>query len=168
MTYRCVDCVFSEIRDKQTCEMACLKHKKTVRCMDNHCNDLILIPLMFLSHLCYHQNYDYVKKGKFDWSGADQMAEKLLDESGFAGMIAPDEIALVPKGNRECSTDIKLQATISTLIEVMAESHYELPKELYDIRFSELRHFIDVQMQYNKHFKLISKEAVEDIETKGD
>ena len=94
MTYRCVDCVFSEVNDKKFCDMTCLKHRKTVKCMNNHCDDLILRPFQFIAHLCYAYNYDLVKKGKMDWSKADEMAKEHLDKYGFAGMKTPDKLLL--------------------------------------------------------------------------
>ena len=94
MTYRCVDCVFSEVNDKKFCDMTCLKHRKTVKCMEIHCDDLILRPFQFIAHLCYVHNYHLVKKGKMDWSKADEMAKEHLDEHGFAGMKTPDKLLL--------------------------------------------------------------------------
>lgn len=94
MTYRCVDCVFSEVNNKKSCTMTCLKHRKTVKCMENHCEDLILRPFQFLAHLSYAHNIDLVKKGKWDWKGADQMAKDHLKKHGFAGMKTPDKLTL--------------------------------------------------------------------------
>ena len=92
MTYRCVDCVFSEVNDKQFCDMTCLKHRKTVKCMDNHCDDLILRPFQFVSYLCYVHNHE--DEPEFTWSHADNMAKGILDEHGFAGMQTPDKLYL--------------------------------------------------------------------------
>ena len=94
MTYRCVDCVFSEVNNKKFCTMTCLKHRKTVKCMENHCEDLILRPFQFLAHLSYAHNIDLVKKGEWDWKGADQMAKDHLNKHGFAGMKTPDKLTL--------------------------------------------------------------------------
>ncbi len=89
MTYRCVDCVFSEVNDKQFCDMTCLKHRKTVKCMDNHCDDLILRPFQFVSHLCYVHN-----QPDFTWRHADSMAKGILEMHGFAGMQIPEKLCL--------------------------------------------------------------------------
>ena len=163
MTYRCSDCVYSKIEDKKTCEMECLKHKKTVKCMDNHCDDLILRPFQLLAHLSYAHNIDHVRNGDWDWISADQMAKEHLDKYGFAGMTTPDNIPKIK--NREVHfTEVKIRETINTLQELMVDAHYGLPKEVYDIRFGELEHFIKIQEKYNKHFALVSKKEVEEVE----
>ena len=94
MTYRCVDCVFSEVNDKQFCDMTCLKHRKTVKCMNNHCDDLILRPFQFLSHLVYASNRVKGDPSKFSWSDADCMAKDILDKYAFAGMKTPEKLYL--------------------------------------------------------------------------
>ena len=43
----------------------------------------------------------------------------------------------------------------------MGDAYYGLPKELYDIRFNELNHFIHNQRKYNKHFGLTTQKEVE-------
>ena len=74
MTYRCSDCVYSELSNNIV-DLRCLKHDKIVKCMDTHCEELILEPYQFLSYLSYVHNYEkYVKNGEWDWEGADQMA----------------------------------------------------------------------------------------------
>ena len=87
MTYRCKDCVYSEIIDKDKCDMKCLKHNEIVFCMNNHCDELILKPFQFVSYLCHAYNQELVKEG---WTGADKMAKDHLDKYGFAGMVAPN------------------------------------------------------------------------------
>ena len=62
--------------------------------MENHCEDLILRPFQFLAHLSYAHNIDLVKKGEWDWKGADQMAKDHLNKHGFAGMKTPDKLTL--------------------------------------------------------------------------
>lgn len=160
MTYRCVDCVFSEVLDKQTCDMKCLKHDKNVKCMDNHCNDLILKPVLLLSHISYHHNYErYVKKGKFNWSDADKMAMDHLEKYGFAGMTAPENIT-TDERDEPSSGEIQLHKSIDTLRDLMVDAYYGFPKELYNIRFYELKKFIFAQKRYDKHFKLVTREEV--------
>lgn len=169
MTYRCSDCVFSEVIDGKFCSMKCLKHDKTVKCMEIHCDDLILKPFQFISYLCYASNYEkYVKKGKFNWCDADSMAADLLHVHGFAGMTLPDKLEIF----RDASGDnddvnipsTKLRESIETLTQLMGDAYYGLPKELYDIRFNELNHFINTQGKYNKHFGLTTREDVEAYE----
>ena len=89
MTYRCVDCVYSEILDKKSCEMKCLKYDKNTWCMKNCCDELILKPPLFISHLIYA----YRKKHErdYNWSDCDKEAEKILKEHGFYGMIIKDK-----------------------------------------------------------------------------
>ena len=167
MTYRCNDCVYSEILNKNNCDMRCLKHGDIVQCMNNHCDDLILRPFQFLSHISYVHNYEkYVKKGKFDWAGADQMAREHLEKYGFAGMTAPERLVVGENVSGRRPTEIRipnvtLKITIETLIQLMNDAHYGLPKELYDIRLLELRNFIDAQLKYNEHFGLTTQEEVE-------
>ena len=167
MTYRCNDCVYSEIIDKNKCDMKCLKHGDIVQCMNNHCDDLILKPFQFVSHLCYASNYEkYVKAGKFNWSDADSMASDILHVHGFAGMTLPERLVVGENVSGRRPTEIRipnvtLKITIATLIQLMNDAHYGLPKELYDIRLLELRNFIDAQIKYNEHFGLTTQEEVE-------
>lgn len=164
MTYRCVDCVYSEIIDKNTCDMKCLKHDKSIKCMDNHCNDLILEPVRFLSHISYHYNYEkYVKKGKFDWKAADKMAIDHLEKFGFAGMTVPENIT--PGARDELNPgEIELIKLLTRLKELMIDAYYGFPKELYDIRLDELKNFIFAQNMYDNHFKLVTREEVKEVE----
>ena len=170
MTYRCSDCVFSEVIDRKFCSMKCLKHDKTVKCMEIHCDDLILKPFQFISHLCYASNYEkYVKKGKFNWCDADSMASDILHVHGFAGMTLPIKLVVGENISGIKSTEIKVQnitlkITLQTLIKLMTDAHYGLPKELYDIRLMELQNFIDAQIKYNQHFGLTTQEEVEAYE----
>lgn len=170
MTYRCNDCVYSEIIDKNKCDMKCLKHGDIVQCMNNHCDDLILKPFQFVSHLCYASNYEkYVKAGKFNWSDADSMASDILHVHGFAGMTLPDNLEIFRDASGKADDDInipstKLRESIETLTQLMGDAYYGLPKELYDIRFNELNHFIHNQRKYNKHFGLTTREDVEAYE----
>ena len=170
MTYRCNDCVYSEIIDKNKCDMKCLKHGDIVQCMNNHCDDLILKPFQFVSHLCYASNYEkYVKAGKFNWSDADSMASDILHVHGFAGMTLPIKLVVGENISGIKSTEIKVQnitlkITLQTLIKLMTDAHYGLPKELYDIRLMELQNFIDAQIKYNQHFGLTTREDVEAYE----
>lgn len=149
--------------------MKCLKHDKIVKCMDNHCDDLILKPFQFISYLCYASNYEkYVKSGKFNWSDADSMAADLLHVHGFAAMTLPDKLEIFRDASGD-NDDINIQSTklresIETLTQLMGDAHYGLPKELYDIRFNELNHFINTQGKYNKHFGLTTHEEVEAYE----
>lgn len=167
MTYRCNDCVYSEIIDKNKCDMKCLKHGDIVQCMNNHCDDLILKPFQFVSHLCYASNYEkYVKAGKFNWSDADSMASDILHVHGFAGMTLPDNLEIFRDASGKADDDInipstKLRESIETLTQLMGDAYYGLPKELYDIRFNELNHFIHNQRKYNKHFGLTTQKEVE-------
>lgn len=167
MTYRCSDCVFSERIKGKFCSMKCLKHNETVKCMNFHCDDLILKPLQFISHLAYAHNYeDHVKKGTFDWAGADQMAREHLEKHGFAGMTVPEKWELFNDTSGSKPEDIRipnvtLKITIETLTKLMNDAHYGLPKELYDIRLMELRNFVDAQINYNEHFGLTTQEEVE-------
>lgn len=169
MTYRCSDCVFSEVIDRKFCSMKCLKHDKTVKCMEIHCDDLILKPFQFVSHLCYTSNYEkYVKKGKFNWCDADSMASDILHVHGFAGMTLPDNLEIFRDASGKKDDDInipstKLRESIETLTQLMGDAYYGLPKELYDIRFNELNHFINTQGKYNKHFGLTTQKEVEKI-----
>lgn len=73
MTDRCVHCVFSEIIDKNTCDMKCIKHNKTVKCMDNHCEDIILRPYDLL---CYALRYYDLAN---DWGEASELANNFLN-----------------------------------------------------------------------------------------
>ena len=84
MTYRCVDCVFSEIKDKKNCSMLCLKHKKETTCMTNCCEDLILVPLMFISHIVYAMDKD--KGSQLSWIESDRKTKEILSKYGFYGM----------------------------------------------------------------------------------
>lgn len=90
MTYRCRYCVYAEILDRKVCDMKCLKHDKIVKCMDNHCEDLILEPRLFLSHLFIAHNRELFKQGKISWSDADTLADSYLIKYGFAGMTKED------------------------------------------------------------------------------
>lgn len=170
MTYRCSDCVFSEVIDRKFCSMKCLKHDKTVKCMEIHCDNLILKPFQFVSHLCYASNYEkYVKKGKFNWCDADSMASDILHVHGFAGMTVPERLVVGENVSGRRPTEIRipnvtLKITIATLIKLMNDAHYGLPKELYDIRLMELQNFIDAQIKYNQHFGLTTQEDVEAYE----
>lgn len=165
MTYRCVDCVFSEIINKNNCDMECLKHDKTVKCMDNHCKDLILEPVRLLSHIAYHYNYErYVKKGKFNWNDADKMAIDHLEQFGFAGMKVPENCT--PGARDELNPgEIKLTELLTLLKKLMIDAYYGFPKELYDIRFRELMNFINIQKEYDAHFKLVTREKVKEDES---
>lgn len=89
MTYRCVDCVYSEIIDKGSCEMCCLKKDVKVFCMQNCCEELILKPVMFISHLIYA--YHHKQNKKIDWFESDEQAKSILREYGFYGMGVQDE-----------------------------------------------------------------------------
>lgn len=92
MTYRCADCVYSEPTDN-LCEMKCIKHDgEIVKCMNNHCDDLILRPFQFISHLCFVTN----RKGseEYSWSDAEKLAIHLLENMGFAGMTLPEKLYL--------------------------------------------------------------------------
>lgn len=89
MTYRCVDCVFSEVIDKYSCDMICLKRREEVKCMQNCCEELILIPIMFVSHLIYAQ--DKEKNKRVNWNDSDKKAKALLKKYGFYGMEVSDE-----------------------------------------------------------------------------
>jgi hypothetical protein len=60
--------------------------------MDNHCDELILRPFQFVSHLCYAYNHE--DEPEFTWNHADSMAKRILDEYGFAGMKTPDKLTL--------------------------------------------------------------------------
>ncbi|MBR0369519.1 MAG: hypothetical protein IJH63_02200 [Methanobrevibacter sp.] len=86
MTYRHYNCVFFNIIDGNTAE--CLKHKKTflnINGFKRHCDDLVLNPLEFISHLLYSKEND---KGNtsITWRETDKKAEKILDKYFFAGM----------------------------------------------------------------------------------
>lgn len=89
MVYRCVHCVYAEVIDKQTCDMKCLKKNEIIKCMDNCCNELILIPLYFLSHLLYVSNKE--KGTTQSWFDCDRKAKNILDKYGFYGMTVPEE-----------------------------------------------------------------------------
>ena len=84
MTYRCIDCVYSKIIDKNSCEMSCLKYDRTVWCMENCCESLILKPYLFLSHLIYSYHKKHGKK--CTWWESDDKAKTILKEYGFYGM----------------------------------------------------------------------------------
>ena len=86
MTYRHFDCVFFNILDGNTAE--CLKNKKTfenISGYQRHCEDFILTPLKFISHLLYAKE---ISNGNMDvlWSETDKRAESILVDYGFAGM----------------------------------------------------------------------------------
>ena len=89
MTYRCIDCVYSEVMDNHSCNMNCIKKREEVKCMQYCCEDLILKPLLFISHLIYSINLK--KDNQVDWSFCDDKARKLLKEHGFYGMGVDDE-----------------------------------------------------------------------------
>ena len=89
MTYRCVDCVYSEVIDKYSCDMECIKKREEVKCMQNCCEDLILKPVLFVSHLIYSENLK--KNNRKDWSFCDDKARRILIKHGFYGMRVNDE-----------------------------------------------------------------------------
>lgn len=86
MTYRHYNCVFFNVIDGNTAE--CLKHKKTflnINGFKEHCDDLVLSPLEFISHLLYCKERDKGNRS-ITWMETDKKAEKILDEYFFAGM----------------------------------------------------------------------------------
>ena len=85
MTYRHYDCVFFN-RNGNTAE--CLKHKKTfinIGGFQRHCDDLILTPLEFISHLLFSKEREKGNTG-ITWIETDKKAEKILADYFFAGM----------------------------------------------------------------------------------
>lgn len=89
MTYRHFDCVYFNIIDGNTAE--CLKHKTTfvniytIGGFQNHCNDFVLTPLKFISHLLYN-NEKNGGNASITWVETDEKAKKILKKYGFAGM----------------------------------------------------------------------------------
>lgn len=84
MTYRCVDCVYSEIVDKKECTMKCIKKDINVFCMKNCCEELILTPQLFISHLIYASSKK--QNNYIGWNESDKKAKQILKEHGFYGM----------------------------------------------------------------------------------
>lgn len=86
MTYRHYDCVFFNSTDENTAE--CLKHKKTfvnIGGFQRHCDDLVLTPLEFISHLLFSKEMEKGNTG-ITWMETDKKAEKILADYFFAGM----------------------------------------------------------------------------------
>ena len=89
MTYRHFDCVFCNFLDGNTAE--CLKHKKSFVNISNiggfqkHCDDFVLTPLGFISHLLYAKERNNGNTSVL-WSETDEKAKEILAKYGFAGM----------------------------------------------------------------------------------
>ena len=107
MTYRCVDCVYSERIIDTFCDMKCLKHDEVVKCMNNHCDDLILKPFQLISHLCFVTNRKHSED--YSWNDADRLAVHLLDNISFAGMTTPEQLGLFTNNSGERPYDEEIE-----------------------------------------------------------